>query len=88
MLEKITEVEYNALCPLEETIRILAPEEEWRLLATVVGDEMAAEIRADHPSGNADEEFRTDSNVDETAMAEEAFLTEEEYKDFPAKWML
>jgi hypothetical protein len=86
LLEKVSDVEYNALCPLEETIRILEPEEEWRLLAGVVGDEIAAEIRSAQESGNTDEECGTGSNVDEAAVVEETAVAEEDYKDFPTKW--
>lgn len=78
LLEKVSDLEYNALCPLEETIRILEPEEEWLLLSKVVGDEMVAEIRAGQDSGN-DKENSGDVEV--------AAVVEDDYKDFPAKWM-
>ena len=92
LLEKVSDVEYNALCPLKETIRFLEPEEEWRLLSKVVGDEMAAEIRTAQESGNPHEECVAVSHVEEVAVAEEVAVVEEtamvedDYRDFPANW--
>lgn len=86
LLDQITEVEYNALCPLVETIRILQPEEEWRLLAGVVGDEMAAQIRAAQERGNADEECATGPDVKDAAVVEDVTVVADDYKGFPAKW--
>ncbi len=80
ILDRISEVEHNMLCPVEEIIHILKPEDEWRLLAKVVGDDLAAEIRAAQESGNTDEECGTSSNVEEGAIADD------DYTDFPKKW--
>lgn len=44
LFEEISEVEHNTLCPLEETIRILEPEEEWSLLSKVVGDDLVCAL--------------------------------------------
>jgi hypothetical protein len=55
LLGKITDTEHNALCPLEEIINIMEPEDEWRLLAKVVGDDLATEIRAAQHSENFEE---------------------------------
>lgn len=55
LLEKITDTEHNALCPLEEIINIVEPEDEWRLLAKVVGDDLVTEIRAAQHSENIEE---------------------------------
>lgn len=86
LLDKVSDVEFNALCPLKETIRILEPEVEWRLLAKVVGDGMAAEIRAAQESRDDHEECAAASNVEEAAVVEETAVVEEDYKDFPVKW--
>ena len=94
LFEKITEVEHNALCPLEETIRILEPEEEWNLLSKVIGDDLVAEIRSSQERGNTEEECGAESNdketsvVKETAVVDETAVVEDDYQDFPAKWML
>lgn len=46
-LEKMAEEEVNAISPLSEVIHKLDPEQEWELLAKVVGDELRDEIRSD-----------------------------------------
>jgi hypothetical protein len=97
LLEKISEMEHNALCTLEETIHILTPEEEWTLLAKAIGDELVSEIRSaqenpkiisGHARSNSVEEPPPidDSSVSETLTADEAAYDPEDYKDFPAKW--
>jgi|GEM_PF-858973 len=97
LLEKISEVEHNALCTLEETIHILTPEEEWSLLAKALGDDLVSEIRSaqENPkiiggherSSSAEEPTRSDdSSVGETFTADEAAYDPDDYKDFPTKW--
>jgi hypothetical protein len=44
-LERMEEAELAALCPLHEVLRSVEPEEEWELLAKVVGEELRDEIR-------------------------------------------
>ena len=83
---KIVRCRIQRALPAGGTLRILEPEEEWRLLAGVVGDEIAAEILAAQESGNTDEECGTGLNVDEAAVVEETAVAEEDYKDFPTKW--
>jgi hypothetical protein len=38
--------ELDALCPLEETVRVIEPEHEWELLGKVVGVDLRDKIRA------------------------------------------
>ncbi len=45
-LEKMSEVEVNVICPLAEVIHQIDAEEEWELLAKVVGEELHDEIRS------------------------------------------
>lgn len=82
LLEKITEVEHNALRPLEEIIHFVEPEDEWRLLAKVVGDDLVHEIRS------AKEGTENDKSSTVSPSLEETDLVEEDSKDFAAKWML
>lgn len=44
-LERMDETEIDAICPLDEVLRRVEPDEEWELLAKVVGDELRDEIR-------------------------------------------
>lgn len=72
ILDKISDVEYNTLCPLEETLLILEPEEEWRLLAKVVGDDLIAEIRPATELAKMDE-CSAPSSRSESLLAEKSF---------------
>ena len=45
--ERMEESELNALCPLEETVRSIEPDQEWELLAKVVGVDLRDRIRAE-----------------------------------------
>jgi hypothetical protein len=45
-LERMEETEIDAICPLHEVLRRVDPEEEWELLAKVVGKELRDEIRS------------------------------------------
>lgn len=44
-LERMDESEINAICPLHDVLRRVEPEEEWELLAKVIGEELRDEIR-------------------------------------------
>ncbi|MCB1091847.1 MAG: hypothetical protein KDL87_09965 [Verrucomicrobiae bacterium] len=46
-LEKMPQDEIEALCPIEQTIRLLDADHEWDLLAKVIGEALRDEIRAD-----------------------------------------
>lgn len=92
LLEKITEVEHNVLCPVQETIRILSPEEEWRLLSEVIGDDLVAEVRAAHAPEVAGEEAVSSPEIlqaphaEESPSVDEAIYHPDDFKDFPTKW--
>jgi hypothetical protein len=94
LLEKVSDLEYNVLCPLKETIRVLEPEEEWRLLAGVIGDDLVAEIRSTEKRTNAVEGSAVGLRIEdcpapkESPEVEETEVVADDYKDFPAKWML
>lgn len=45
-LERMEQDELDALCPLEETVRVIEPEHEWELLGKVVGVDLLDKIRA------------------------------------------
>jgi hypothetical protein len=45
-LERMQDSETAALCPLHEVLRRVEPDEEWDLLAKVIGEELRNEIRA------------------------------------------
>lgn len=80
LLDKVTDVEFNALCPINETIRILEPEEEWRLLAKVVGADLVAEILSAQEIGKSEQHSQTES------ISEEAAVADDDFRDFPTKW--
>jgi hypothetical protein len=42
----MSQTEIEAICPLEQTIRLLDADHEWELLAKVIGEELRDEIRA------------------------------------------
>lgn len=92
ILDKISEMEHNSLIPVEETIRILDPEEEWRLLAEVIGDELVAEVRAAQAPEVVGEKAVNRPDIQQTPHAEESPSVDEgayhpdDYKDFPSKW--
>ena len=92
ILDKISEMEYNSLIPIEETIRILEPEEEWHLLSSVIGDDLVAKIRAAQALEVAGEEAVNRPEIPQAPRAEEspsvdtATYHPDDYKDFPAKW--
>ncbi len=44
-LERLSDEEYEALCPLREVLRRVEPEEEWGLVAKVIGEELRDTIR-------------------------------------------
>jgi hypothetical protein len=44
-LERLSETENNAICPLRQVLRTIEADEEWELLANVVGVELRDEIR-------------------------------------------
>jgi hypothetical protein len=44
-IEQMKDSEIDALCPLHEVLRRMEPDEEWELLAKVVGEELRNEIR-------------------------------------------
>lgn len=44
-IERMSDSEIEALCPLHEVLRRVEPEEEWELLAGVIGVELRDEIR-------------------------------------------
>lgn len=44
-IERMSDSEIDALCPLHEVLRRVEPEEEWELLAGVIGVELRDEIR-------------------------------------------
>ena len=44
-LERMDETEIGAICPLHEVLRRMEPEEEWELVAKVIGEELRDEIR-------------------------------------------
>ena len=44
-LERMDESELEAICPLHEVLRRVEPEEEWQLVAKVIGEELRDEIR-------------------------------------------
>jgi len=60
LLDKITDVEINVLCPLEKTICIPEQDKEWLILAKVVGDKLAGEIRSAHENDSKDDLSATD----------------------------
>ncbi len=70
LLDKLTDVEFNALVPLEQAVHIAELDEEWRLLAKAIGNELADEIRS------AQEIDAEDDDPD----------AEPDYSDFPKKW--
>jgi len=92
LLDKISDMEYNSLIPIEETIRILEPEEEWHLLSAVMGDDLVAEIRAAQAPEVAGEEAVNRPEILQAPHAEESPSVDEvayhpdDYKDFPTKW--
>jgi hypothetical protein len=45
-LERMDETEIDAICPLDEVLRRVEAEEEWELLAKVVGEELRDEVRS------------------------------------------
>jgi hypothetical protein len=44
-LERMGESEIEAICPLHEVLRRVGPDEEWELLARVIGEDLRDEIR-------------------------------------------
>ena len=44
-LERMDETEIGAICALQEVLRRVEPEEEWELVAKVIGEELRDEIR-------------------------------------------
>jgi hypothetical protein len=44
-LERMGETEIEAICPLHEVLRRVEPDEEWELVAKVIGEELRDEIR-------------------------------------------
>ncbi len=44
-MERMEESELEAICPLHEVLRRVEPEEEWQLVAKVIGEELRDEIR-------------------------------------------
>ncbi len=48
-IERMDGDELDALCPLEETVRVIEPEHEWELLGKVVGVALRDKIRAAAP---------------------------------------
>jgi hypothetical protein len=95
ILDRLTDVEYNMLCPLAETIHIVEPEAEWQLLRKVIGDEFYAEIRSAQEKSKVTEtrgqsiEESTPGDeppVCETPSADEAAYHPDDYKDFPSKF--
>ncbi len=45
LLDRMEPSEFDALCPIEDTIRELSDEEQWEHLVRVIGEEAAARIR-------------------------------------------
>jgi hypothetical protein len=45
-LERMTEDEIDALCPIEDVVRVIEPEHQWELVGEVIGAELRDEIRA------------------------------------------
>lgn len=97
ILDRLTDVEYNMLCPLEETIHIMEPEEEWKLLGKVVGDDLLAEIRSALEHTTIVEGLENHQGIDEpnpshepavgeSRPADETAYHPDDYRDFPAKW--
>jgi hypothetical protein len=91
ILDRVTDVEYNMLCPLEETIHITEAEAEWQLLRRLVGDDFYAEIRSAQENrqargGHEESTPREDSLVDRAPSADETAYHPDDYKDFPARW--
>lgn len=86
LLDKVTDVEYNALCPIEKSIRILEPEEEWRLLSKVVGADLVDEILSTQESGKSEQHSQTGSISEEAAVDEEVAVVDDDFRDFPTKW--
>jgi len=96
LLEKITDVEYNMLRPLEETIQIIEPEAEWKLLRKFIGDDFYTEIRSAQDNSKVMENAHgqgirkptpgDDPPICETSPAEEVAYHPDDYRDFPAKW--
>lgn len=97
ILDQLTDVEYNMLCPLEETIHIMEPEEEWKLLGKVVGDDLLAEIRSaqehttivegpENHQGIDEPNPSHEPAVGESRPADETAYHPDDYKDFPARW--
>lgn len=44
-LERLSDAEHEALCPLRDVLHNVEPHEEWELLANVIGEELRDEIR-------------------------------------------
>lgn len=90
ILDKISDMEHNALIPVEDTIRILDPEEEWRLLAEVIGDDLVAEVRAAQVPEVAREEAVKIPEILPSPQPEEPIdeiaYHPDDYKDFPPSW--
>ena len=97
ILDRVTDVEYNMLCPLEEIIHIMEPEAEWKLLQKVIGDDLVSEIRSaqeniqdpgvhERRHGAAEPAVREASMVDHAPSADETAYHPDDYKDFPARW--
>lgn len=90
LLAKISELEHNSLCPVKETLHIMAPEEEWRLLARFIGDALVAEIRSAQLPENTGEDtaggphLADPSAPEESPEVEETEVVADDYKDFPS----
>lgn len=76
ILDKVSEIEHNSLIPLEKTIHFMEPEEEWGILAKLIGDDLVSEIRS----------AQENSKQNESSQVEEPAYHPDDYKDFPAKW--
>jgi hypothetical protein len=44
-MERLSEAENNVICPLSQVLRTVEADEEWELLANVIGEELRDEIR-------------------------------------------
>jgi hypothetical protein len=97
ILDRLTDVEYNMLCPLEETIQIMEPEEEWKLLRKVVGDDLLSEMLSaqekskivvgeEHTQSIEEPTRNDDPAVGDLIPTDEADYHPDDYKDFPEKW--
>lgn len=91
ILDKISEMEHNSLIPVEETIHILEPEEEWRLLTEVIGDDLVAEVRAAQAPEVAGEEavispeILQSPHTEESPSVDEVAYHPDDCKDFSTK---